>query len=122
VTFSEREPYQHSGGTFLWSRITEPQDCRGWKGPLEIIKSNPPAKASPLQQAVHVGMQVGLKYLQRRRNHNLSGKSVSVVCHPHCEKLPLHIGAERLRWVWGLNQDMKDYSIFCLFSLPHPIF
>lgn len=31
------------------SRITEAQNCRGWKGFLEIIESNRSAKASSLQ-------------------------------------------------------------------------
>lgn len=102
--------------------LRKSQNSRGWKGPLGIIMFNCHAKEGSLQYVTQTGIQAGLKHPQRRRNHNLSGKSVSVLCHPHCEKLPLHIGAERLRWVWGLNQDMKDYSIFCLFSLPHPIF
>ena len=43
----------------IW-RITESQNCRGWKGTLEIIESNPTA-----QQAAQVGVQVGLECLQR---------------------------------------------------------
>jgi len=31
-------------------KITEPQNCRGWKGLSEIIKSNLPGKAGSLQQ------------------------------------------------------------------------
>ena len=29
--------------------ITESQNCRGWKGPQQIIESNPAAKAGSLQ-------------------------------------------------------------------------
>jgi len=29
--------------------IRESQNCRGWKGAVEITKSNPPAKAGSLQ-------------------------------------------------------------------------
>ena len=32
----------------IMERITESQNCRGWKGPLEIIESNPSAKAGSL--------------------------------------------------------------------------
>ena len=31
--------------------ITKSQDCRGWKGPQEIIKPNPPAKAVPYNRS-----------------------------------------------------------------------
>ena len=48
---------------------TESQNGRGWKGPLEIIYSNPPAKAGSPQQAAQDLVQAGLEYLQRRRIH-----------------------------------------------------
>ena len=32
----------------------ESQNCRGWKGPPEIIESNPPAKVSSLHQVAQV--------------------------------------------------------------------
>lgn len=35
-------------------RITESQNCRGWKGPLEIIETNPPAKAGSLHQVAQL--------------------------------------------------------------------
>ena len=63
-------------------RITELQ---GLVGPLEIIKSNPPAKAGSLQQATQVDIQVGLEYLQRRTIHNLPGQPFPVLHHPHYE-------------------------------------
>jgi len=50
--------------------FTESQNCRGWKGPPEIIKSNSHAK-----QAAQVGIQAGLEYLQRRRIHNFPGQN-----------------------------------------------
>ena len=49
------------------------QNSRGWKGSLEIIEFNPPAKAGPLQRAAQVGVLAGLEYLQRRRLHNPTG-------------------------------------------------
>ena len=67
--------------------VTESQNCRGWKGPPEIIQSNPPAKASSLDQATPVGIQAGLECLQRRRIHNLPGQPVPVLCHPLCEEV-----------------------------------
>jgi len=35
------------------------QNHRGWKGPLEIIQSNPTAKADSLEQVAQVGVQLG---------------------------------------------------------------
>ena len=63
------------------SLITESQNCRGWKGPLEIIKFNPLAKAGSLQQVAQVGIQVGLESYLQRRLHHLSGQPVTVLCH-----------------------------------------
>jgi len=37
-------------GHFPQEGITESQNCRGWKGPPKIIKSNPPTKAGSLKQ------------------------------------------------------------------------
>lgn len=45
------ENIQGNGKTSCASvRITELQNCMGWKGPLDIIKSKCPAKAGSLQQ------------------------------------------------------------------------
>ncbi len=41
--------------------MTESQNCSGWKGPLEIIEFNPPAKAGSLDQVAQVDVQVGLE-------------------------------------------------------------
>lgn len=56
------------------SRVTGSQNhsCRGWKGPLEIIESNRPAKVGAQQQVTQVGVQRGLEYLQSRRLQPLS--------------------------------------------------
>ena len=54
----------------------------------------PPAKASTLQQVTQVGIQIGLEYLQGRRIHNLPRQAVLMLCYPHCEEVPLYIGAE----------------------------
>jgi len=74
--------------------FTESQNCRGWKGPPEIIGSNPPAKAGSPEQAAQVGVQTGLEYLQRRRPHNLPGQPVPALRHPHREEVLSHVGAE----------------------------
>ena len=50
---------------------TESQSHRDWKGPLEIIQSNPTAKAGSLQQVAQENIQVGFEYLQRRRFYHL---------------------------------------------------
>jgi len=39
---------------------------KGWKGPLEIIQSNLPAKADSLEQVTQEGVQEGPECLQRR--------------------------------------------------------
>lgn len=57
------------------SRITEAQNCRGWKGFLEIIESNRSAKASSLQLFIlffysffkYVLCQKGRKYCSGRK-------------------------------------------------------
>ena len=79
--------------TIIKSTITESQNCRGWKGSLEIIKSNPPAKAGFLDQVAQVGIQVGLERVQRRRLHS-SGQLVPVLHHPYREEVLTHIFAE----------------------------
>lgn len=58
------------------SFLTDSQNCRGWKGPPEIIESNPPAKAGSLHHVTQVGVQEGLEYLQRRRLHNPPGQII----------------------------------------------
>jgi len=68
-------------------RITKSQNCRGLKGPPEVIKNNPPTKAGSL--VAQVGVQASLESLQRRRLHNLSRQPVVVLHHPYCiEILP----------------------------------
>ena len=72
---------------------SELQNCKGWKGPPEI-KSNPPAKAGPRQQAAQVGVQVGLECLQRRGLYNPPGQPIQALHHPHREEVLSHMGAE----------------------------
>jgi len=60
--------------------FTESQNGQGWKGLLWVIQFNPPAEAG--QQAAQDLVQAGLKYLQRRKLHNLPGQPVPVLCHP----------------------------------------
>uniref|UniRef100_A0A8C3PLY4 Eukaryotic translation initiation factor 4E binding protein 1 n=1 Tax=Calidris pygmaea TaxID=425635 RepID=A0A8C3PLY4_9CHAR len=58
----------------------------GWKGPLEIIQSNPPARAGP------TGMcPGGFECLQRRRLHHLPGQPLLGLCHPHRKEVPPHV-------------------------------
>ena len=77
-----------------YHRITESQNCRGWKEPPEIIETNPPAKAGSLHQVAQVGVQARLEYLQRRRLPNLPGQPVPVLRHPHREEVLTHIRAK----------------------------
>lgn len=51
----------------------------------------PPAKEDSLQHVAQESLQMGFEYLQRRRFHNLSGQPVPVLCHPHSNKVLLHI-------------------------------
>jgi len=62
---------------FLRLHITESQNHRGWKGPLEI-ESNPTAKASSLEEVSQESIQAGFEYLQRSKLHNLPGQPVPV--------------------------------------------
>jgi len=68
--------------------ITEPQNCRDWKGLLDVIKFNPPAKVGFLQQVTQVGIQVGLEYLHRRTLHNIFEQPVPTLHHYDSEVLP----------------------------------
>lgn len=43
------------------------QNCRDWKGPLEIINSDLRAEAHSLQQVAWVAIQTRTEYLRRRR-------------------------------------------------------
>jgi len=74
-------------------RTTESQNCSGWKD-LQRSWSPTPCREGSIQQATQVGAKAGLEYLQRRRIHNLPGQPIPVLCHPQCEEVPLHIGAE----------------------------
>ena len=64
---------------------------RGWKGPQEIFKSNPPANTGSLQYVTQVRIQMGLEYLHRRRLHYLSEQPVLVLHHPYCKEVLLHV-------------------------------
>jgi len=121
---------------YEWSigRITELQNCRGWKGPLEIIESNSPAKAGSLDQVA----QVGLEYLQRRRIHNLLGQPVPVLCHPHCKKVlctfvwnflcfslwlfPLSCPHRPPKRVWPHSFTSHTSGFYSHWSDPHSVF
>lgn len=46
-------------------QLQEPQNCKGWKGPLEIIESNPPAPAGSLQSVTEGYAQMGLLHPSR---------------------------------------------------------
>jgi len=59
-------------------RLTESQTGRGWKGPLEVILSNPPAQAGPPRAAAQASVQVGFEYLQGWRLTNLPGQPVTL--------------------------------------------
>ena len=47
-------------GLYNENRITVSQNCRGWKGPQEIIKSKPPDKAGFPQYVAQIGKPLGL--------------------------------------------------------------
>lgn len=59
------------------SKMTESQYCGGWKGPLDIIDSNPSAVADSLQQITQ-GRQIGLRYLQRRLHNTISETDAAI--------------------------------------------
>ncbi|PKU44774.1 hypothetical protein llap_4915 [Limosa lapponica baueri] len=73
--------------------ITESQNC--WKGPLDIILSNPPPpKQVHLEQAGLEHIQEGFEYLQRRRLRTLSGQPVPALCHPQSKEVFPHVQME----------------------------
>lgn len=47
-----------------WNKITESQNGWGWKGPLNIIQSNPLPGQSHSDQVTQACVHVGLKFLQ----------------------------------------------------------
>jgi len=51
-------------------------------------------KQSHLQQAAQELVQASLKYLQRRRIHNLPGQPVPVLRHPRSEEVLPHVQME----------------------------
>ena len=57
------------------------RDLCGSSSPTPLLKRG------LLQQAAQDFVQVGLKYLQRRRTHNLSGQTVPGLRHPQREEV-----------------------------------
>ena len=55
----------------------------GWKGPLEVILTNPLLKQDHLEPVAQDHGQTAFEYLQGGRLHNLSGQLVPVLSHPH---------------------------------------
>ena len=81
--------------------ITEPQNGRGWKGPLWVTQPNPlPKQGHPQQAAQHHG-QAGLEYLQRRRLHSLPGQPGPGLRHPQREEVlpPVQLELPLLQFV-----------------------
>jgi len=64
------------------------RDLCGSPGPTLLPKQG------RLQQAAQDCIQVGLKYLQRRRLHNLPGQPVPVLRHPQSDEVLPHLQME----------------------------
>lgn len=93
--------------------ITESENGWGWKGPLEIIWSNPLLKQVPLEEVVQDHVLVGFEYLQRR-SHNLSGQLASVFSHPHRKEVLPHI---RICATWPLFCHWAPLkSVWCIYK------
>ena len=71
----------------------ESQNCRGVKGPQEIIEYNPLLKQYPTGRVTQVGIQMGPEYLHSRL-HSLPGQSAPVLCHPYCKEVLLYDSME----------------------------
>jgi len=71
--------------------ITESQNCRGWKGPLGIIKSNTLLKQVPYSR-LHRKSSRQVSNISTKRDYRLSGQPVPVLCHQvllrTCMELP----------------------------------
>ena len=86
----------------------ESQNFRGWKGPLKIHQSNPPAKAGSLEQVTQKSIQVSFKCLQRRRLHHLSKQPVPLLCKPPSKVFPhVHMELPVLQFVSVMAKDSK---------------
>lgn len=64
--------------SFLFSDFIEPQNGQGWKGPLEVIVSNPLAQAEPCRADCLGLVPVAFEYFWGWRLHNLSIQPVSI--------------------------------------------
>ena len=79
----------------------ESQNGRGWKGPLWVTQSNPPAKAGSPTAGCTGPCQAGLEYLQRRRLYNLPGQPGPGLHHPQREEVlpPVQLELPLLQFV-----------------------
>ena len=59
---------QEKGRETQTHRITESQNCRGWKGPPEIIESNPAAKQPPT--AGYTGRHPGRSWISAEESNS----------------------------------------------------
>ena len=71
--------------------LTESQNGRGWKGPLEIILSNPLLEQPLLEQGAQDCVQTGFECPQGRRLHSLPGQPVPLLWHPHRNGVFSHV-------------------------------
>ena len=76
--------FKHLQGWRLNHRITESQNSRGWKGPLWVIQSNPPAEAGSSTAGCTGPCPL----------HNLPGQPVPVLRHPQREEVLPHVQTE----------------------------
>ena len=68
------------------ARLTESQNCRSWKGPLEMILSSALIKQVPYSTSHRKASRWVLNYLQRRRPQNLFEQPVPVLYHPYSKE------------------------------------
>jgi len=74
---------------------------------VDHLVQTPLPKQGHLEQVAQDLIQVGFEYLQRRRNHSLSGQTVPVLCHPQSEE-------EECKWI-------VKTKISSGWNLSHPI-
>ena len=80
------------GHSLSFCSLFSPQNCRGWKGPPELMESSPTRSRLPAaEQAAQVGVQAGLQYLQRRRIHSLPVQPAAVLRHLAVKKFLLMV-------------------------------
>lgn len=92
----------------------------GWKGPSEVLQSNPSAIKVSLEQISWESIQVRFEYYQRKRLHNLSGLPIPVLCNPQNRGVFPHDHMEH-RMFWSVCCPLSCCWALLKRAWPYPI-